>query len=450
MFSPAKTMRRHPYLLMVLVALAVRLARILIIRSYLIPLVLTPPPASPGDPHFGFGNEIGSIAHAIVTGHGFSSPFGPITGPTAWIAPVYPYLCAEVFKLFGIFTPASAFVLLFLNSVFSALTCIPLYQICERTVGRVTGLWAGWAWALLPYFWMWPTRWIWETSLVALLLAYLVLTTLRLAETADAPLWNQWLVLGLLWGVALLTNPVLLTFLPISCIWLAYHLRREPARFLRSLALALMTCALVVTPWLVRNRVVFGQFVSVRSNFGFEFHLGNYHLSNGFGWVGKHPSANDAEREEYARIGELAYVAEKRDEAVQFVRQYPREFLALTARRFCAFWSGEMNHYSVGPLLPWLYGPLSLMTLFGILLATRDRVKGVGLFLGLLVLLPLPFYLAFPQARNRYTIEPEMLALSVYFLISLLRRLRIMRETPHARGLMPLTLEKPVLRELEN
>lgn len=427
-FLAASITRRHPYLLMVFVALAVRVARILIVRSYDIPLAVVPPPASFGDPHFGFGNEIGSIAHSIVTGHGFGSPFGPITGPTAWIGPVYPYLCAGVFKIFGLFTPASAFVLLFLNSLFSAVTCIPLYQICERTVGRASGLWAGWTWALLPYFWLWPTFLIWETSLVALLLAYLVLLTLQVADTTDLGGRNQWVRLGLLWGAALLTNPVLLTFLPVSCLWLAYRLRRESARVLRSLALTLAACALVVTPWLVRNRLVFGQFVSIRSNFGFEFHLGNYHFSEGFGWGGKHPSMNKREREEYARMGEIAYVAAKRDEAITFVRHYPREFLDLTAKRFYAFWSGGMIPYGVGPLLPWLYGPFTLLTLLGILVAAWERINGVGLLIGLLLLFPLPFYIAFPQARNRHTIEPVMLVLSVYFIVALVRRLREKRE----------------------
>jgi hypothetical protein len=407
---------------MVLVALAVRLARVLILRTYIIPEAVALPPVSLGEPHFAFGSEIGSIAHSIATGHGFGSPFGPITGPTAWIAPLYPYMCAVVFKVFGSFTAGSAFVILSLNSVFSAATCIPLYQICERTVGRVAGTWSGWTWALLPYFWRWPTSLIWETSLVALLLAYLVLMTLQIADSQDTHEKKHWTLFGLLWGVALLTNPVLLTFLPVSFIWLAYRRRCDGVPFLVPAALSLVTCLLVVTPWLIRNRVVFGQLIFIRSNFGFEFHLGNYHLSNGFGWAGKHPSANKGERDEYTRIGEMAFVAEKRAGAVEFIRQYPREFLDLTLKRIFAFWSGEMMHYGDQPLLPWFYGPFSLTMLFGGLLAARDKINGRGLLLGLLLFYPLPFYVAFPQARNRHAIEPEMLALSVYFLIALLRR----------------------------
>ncbi|HTQ62446.1 MAG TPA: glycosyltransferase family 39 protein [Candidatus Solibacter sp.] len=417
------TVRRHPYVLFVLVAFAVRVARILIVHSYIIPLTHVLPPMSSGDPHFGFGFEIGSIAHSIVSGHGFGSPFGPITGPTAWIAPLYPYLSAAVFKMFGVFTPASAFVLLSLNSLFSALTCIPLYKICDRMMGRLGAALAAWTWALLPYFWSWPTSEIWETSLVALLPTYLVLTTLELADPANIQNGKRWLLYGLFWGISLLTNPVLLTFLPVAFIWLVYRASSQKTHVLRPATLALVACALVVMPWVVRNRIVFGQFVFIRSNFGFEFHLGNYHLSNGFGWAGKHPSLNKRELEQYATMGELAYIAAKRAEALQFVRQYPDEFLDLTLKRLSAFWSGAMMPYGGAPLLPWLYGPFSLVALFGWLLAARDKVQGQGLLLGLLLLYPLPFYIAFPQARNRYALEPEMLALSTYFFTVVLRRL---------------------------
>jgi Dolichyl-phosphate-mannose-protein mannosyltransferase len=431
----AGAIRRHPCLLMFFVALAVRLALIVATRSYIFPLVFLPAPFSLGDPHFAFGNEIGSIAHSIATGHGFGSPFGPITGPTAWIGPVYPYMCAAVFKIFGIFTPSSAFVLLFLNSIFSAWTCVPLYKICELTMGRPAALWSSWTWALLPYFLVWPTTVIWETCLVGLLLTYLVFMTLRLADPASANGKNGWLKFGLLWGFALLTNPVLLTFFPVSFLWLAYRRRREKLAYLRPIALTLVICALVISPWLVRNRVVLGHFIFIRSNFGFEFHLGNYHFSNGFGWAGKHPSENKAERELYARLGEVAYIASKRDEAIAFVRQYPQEFLALTGKRIQAFWSGEMLIYGREPMLPWVYPVLSTMTLLGLLAAFRNRLRGAGLFFGLILLYPLPFYIAFPQTRNRHPIEPEMLALSVYFVVAVFREFRGKPEMSHAPSL---------------
>src|ERR1022692_3234358 len=39
------------------------------------------------DDSFGFGWEMGRIGASLAAGHGFSSPFGPSTGPTAWEPP---------------------------------------------------------------------------------------------------------------------------------------------------------------------------------------------------------------------------------------------------------------------------------------------------------------------------------------------------------------------------
>ena len=80
----------------------------------------------PAEDHFQFGWEAGRIARALVTGYGYSDPFANAfiahTGPTAWLPPLYPLLVAGVFKVFGVYTHASAWVLFTINSVFSAAT----------------------------------------------------------------------------------------------------------------------------------------------------------------------------------------------------------------------------------------------------------------------------------------------------------------------------------------
>jgi hypothetical protein len=60
--------------------------------------------------NFGFGWEMGRIGAAIASGRGFSDAFGAPTGPTAWEPPLYPYLTAGVFHIFGIYSRASAFI----------------------------------------------------------------------------------------------------------------------------------------------------------------------------------------------------------------------------------------------------------------------------------------------------------------------------------------------------
>src|SRR4051812_49377617 len=55
-----------------------------------------------------FGYEMGHVAYAIMTGHGFANPYwGPI-GVSAKVPPVYVYFMVAAFKLFGTYTKTAA------------------------------------------------------------------------------------------------------------------------------------------------------------------------------------------------------------------------------------------------------------------------------------------------------------------------------------------------------
>ena len=139
---------------------------------------------------YSYYNETTNIARSIAEGRGFSSPFGAAyAGPSSWIAPVYPYLCALFFVLFGVFSTNAAVALLILQSLISALTCVPILGIAERTVGRHAGVAAAVLWAVFPWFSKWALNWVWEISLSTLLFACLFWYALRLAEPASRRLW---------------------------------------------------------------------------------------------------------------------------------------------------------------------------------------------------------------------------------------------------------------------
>ena len=121
-----------------------------------------------------FENEVGNVASAIATGQGFCCLFRQPTGPTAWLSPVYPLLIAGVFKVFGTFALGSFCVSVFLNSLFSALTCFPLFYGAVRVAGKFAALLATWLWAVSPIAIILPYAWIWDSSLSALLAASLL------------------------------------------------------------------------------------------------------------------------------------------------------------------------------------------------------------------------------------------------------------------------------------
>ncbi|HXM91570.1 MAG TPA: hypothetical protein VN974_08470, partial [Candidatus Dormibacteraeota bacterium] len=62
-----------------------------------------------------FQQETGNIAYSLAQGKGFGGVFRMDSGPTAWLAPIYPLLIAGIFKIFGIFTARSFFAAVFLN-----------------------------------------------------------------------------------------------------------------------------------------------------------------------------------------------------------------------------------------------------------------------------------------------------------------------------------------------
>ena len=369
-----------------------------------------------------FGTEICNIAARIVNGKGFSSPFFQDTGPTAWIAPVYPYFVALVFRFFGVYSVASAMVILFLQCIMAAATSIAIHAIGRRTLGPQIGFWAAWIWALSPIFFRWPVSWIWDFTASALLLSVVLIVTLDAAEKNTRTLW---LWLGAIWALTALTNPALLSVMPLTFLYAACVNHRAFRPWLASAALSAVFFAALVSPWLIRNDLVFGKPVFFRGNYWFEFHLGNYHLSNGLGYSGKHPTANPAEARKYAAMGELSYIQYYKDDSLRFVHEYPAEFLSLTLHRAWWFWDGTPLVYQTGEWWqPWEFWPLSLLGWLGLLFALTRRPHGWFLLAAALIIYPIPYYFAYPVAKYRHAIEPELLLLSVYFAFVLWREIR--------------------------
>lgn len=384
--------------------------------------------------NFTFGYEAGSVAYSLVSGHGFGSPFlEHLTGPTAWLAPVYPTLLAGIFLVFGAFTPAAAIAAFTMNSVFSALICFPIYYAGKRTMGRGVALWAVWIWALCPLFWRWAITWIWEMDLSALLFACAFCFALRLRAGAER---KHWIAFGAFWGLCALSNPSLLTFSMISALWAAWPQLRSLRGWLRTAVLAGIVALVTISPWLVRNRMALGHWSFIRDDFGFELSLGNYHGSNARAWSGMFPAENPRIMRQYISQGEASFVARHGALARQFIRQYPREFAQLCLQRVLLFWNGYVTlntDVNIPWWRPWMFWQLSALALLGAVFALSRRVPAAWMYALAIFVYPIPYYLTYPQLRYRHPIEPLMLLLGVYLLQQLWFELRP-RRTPRSTG----------------
>jgi 4-amino-4-deoxy-L-arabinose transferase-like glycosyltransferase len=392
---------------MVAIALLLRVGWIVVAHTYRF---------KSSDNHFGFGWEMGRIGAAIASGQGFSNPFGPPTGPTAWEPPLYPYLIAGVFKSLGVYSKSSAFVLLAINSVFSALTCVPILLIGRRVFSEKVALGAAWTWALFPYVMFWCTKWVWETSLSTLLVAAIFWLALSM-EDRDG--WLPWLEFGLLWGVAALSSTVLLSFLPASGVWVWYHRaqRRKPS--LAGIALASAVFFACIAPWVVRNEHIFGRFIFIRDNFGAELRLGNGNGADGTWMEYLHPTQDVYAMRQYQSMGELAYIAMRKQQALFYIKSDYARFAGLCGKRFVYYWAGAPRPSQVwwlAQIKNSLFLTSSILMWGGLGRALRQRRPGAWLFFWLIVSYTAIYYVVFPHPRYRHPIEPQMAILAVYLI----------------------------------
>jgi 4-amino-4-deoxy-L-arabinose transferase-like glycosyltransferase len=391
----------------VAIALLVRISWILIGHTYKFKNT---------DDNFGFGWEMGRIAASLASGRGFSSPFGPATGPTAWEPPLYPYLTAGVFLIFGIYSKASAFVLLALNSVFSALTCLPIFLIARRIFSGKVAVGSAWAWALLPNVLFWCTRAIWETSLAALLLTTIFWLALTLEERDG---WAPWLQFGLLWGLTALSSTSLLSFLPAAGLWAWFRRARRGKPSLAGVVLASVVFFACITPWLVRNYQTFGKFIFIRDNFGAELRLGNGNGADGTLMLYLDATHDPYAMRQFQAMGELPYIAMRKQQALDYIRADYGRFVSLCVRRFVYFWAGppkDTQPWWMGEAKNLLFLAASVLTFWGLGRALRLRKPGAWLMFWLFLFYPAVYYFVYCIPRYRHPIEPEMAILAVFLL----------------------------------
>jgi 4-amino-4-deoxy-L-arabinose transferase-like glycosyltransferase len=393
---------------MVLVSLGLQIAAIGLLHQYRF---------RPAEDHFAFGWEMGRVGRSIALGQGFSNPYGDSTGPTAWEPPLYPYLIGGVFKLFGVYSTASAWVLLTINSLFTALTAIPIFFIARRTMGEKVARWSAWTWALLPYAMYWSIHWVWDTTLGPLLLTLIFLVSLELEAWS---VWKGWVSYGVLWGLGALSNPSMLAFLPFSGLWIWYRRHRRGLPSLPGVVLASAVFFACLTPWLARNYQTFGRFVFIRDDFGLQFRLGNGPYADGRLMAYLQPNLNVLEFEKFRRLGELAYAEACKRQAFDWIRENPRRFAEISLKRFVYYWAGVPKESESTALFDFrnsLFLATSVLAIWGLARAIRKKKPGAWLFLLLVLSYPTTYYFVFPHARYRHPIEPELLILIV-FLIS--------------------------------
>lgn len=217
--------------------------------------------------------EYGVIARNLLAGEGFSGSawFVP-EGPTAFMAPVYVWYLAAGFALLG---DGAYLPLQLLQALAGGATAALVACMARRVLGSPAGVCAGLVFALNP-----THAYLASQMHPLVFFTALVSATVWLAlKCWDRPTPTHAALLGAVLGLAMLTDPSIAVFAPVLGCTVLLAPRPD---WKRGVVLATITTAMacaIVAPWTLRNYLVFGDFVLVKSPSGLAL------------WVGNHPGA---------------------------------------------------------------------------------------------------------------------------------------------------------------
>ena len=191
--------------------------------------------------------------------------------------------------------------------------------------------------------------------------------------------------------------------------------------WLKPLVTAGLVFVLGVAPWSLRNYLVFGKFIPIRSNMGLVLWMGNHPGGQGFDAT-LSPFGNPQQALLYQQMGEIKYMSAKKHEAIEFMKSHPSQTLSMALSNVWTFWIDVTDRQAN----PWYGGSrylsvdfianaaVILFGLTGMLVALRLRNSSAALYLVVLVVFPLVYYLTRPALRFRFAIEPLLAILAAY------------------------------------
>jgi len=358
--------------------------------------------------------EPGNMARSLVAGHGFGSTLVSAQ-PSAMMAPVYPLIVAVLFHFFGVHTAASIFAAHALDCLLNALACIPIFLMARRSFDEKVGWWAAWAWAFFPYGIYFSAAWAWSTHLLLLCLCWLLYMAQSMEQSPRLALWAGF---GLLAGFTGLAEPSVLVVIPFLVVLACGHLALAGKRWLMPGTIASLTLVATLSPWMIRNAVVFHRFIPMRDNMGLELWMGNN--GHDLRWTSDdlNPLHDASELAAYNRMGELAYMNWKGEQARDYIRNHKLWYAWMCVRRsfylWTGYWSFDRNYLALEPMDPEnipFATCLTLFCLFGLLAAWTEKPFEAIRYAGVLFLFPIMYYFSHPEPYHLRPLDPVMVML---------------------------------------
>lgn len=361
-----------------------------------------------GEPYF--------IAKNINAGFGYSFlyPFDSVTQITSYIPPLYVYLHLLVMKLGGGLGVMQIFGIL----CFHAANFV-VYALMKKVSSGIVPLLGFTAFAFYVPFWIMVQK-LDPDGLNMLLIALTVSYVYRLVQDRKR---GDWLRLGVLYGIQLALRPDVVFAIVLFGLWIVSNLGFK-RKNIRGYALSIFIALLMILPWTIRNYQVFGTFVLVSSNGGYNFYIGNNANATGeFQQVISTPEGrtqlDSLEAFFETHPTSVAADAYLMREGMRWVAENPLNALALLAKKFIYHWFFRESVGSEVQSNEWMqtaYKIASVLVLvFGLIgLFSIRNLRFRSLILTVFLYSTIVSVLFFVQSRHRAVkVDPYLVPMAV-------------------------------------
>lgn len=410
-------------------AIAVRIAAVLVLQSHHVP-------------HSTY--EHGEIAASIVEGRGFSMRFLGAEGLTSQQAPAYPYIVALAYAVGGVEQPAALLILQLGQALLGGILVLGVIRLASWVIpDNPPAVLAAAALAAFHPTLVYAATMVQVALLAATLLVWVLIWAARAGASGS---YRDASIAGALLALTALTDPILGLVGLGAAAAIALGKPGERPNRLRAAGLtaAMFGVALAgITPWTIRNAIVHGEFVPIKSTFGYAFWQGNCSITEGTDKVVRPsvdrileaPGASSdlatynqtlwRARHEAGYIDDIAFTNEFKAylgtlpepersrvllrSVLGEIRADPVRYVRLCARRMQYFWLfDESNPRTRDPLYRASHLGLSLLAVFGLALATPAARRRLAPLVITALALAVFHSLTIVSARFHIPIEPLM------------------------------------------
>ncbi|MDF1545963.1 MAG: glycosyltransferase family 39 protein [bacterium] len=263
-------------------------------------------------------------------------------------APLYPYLLALVYKLFGV-TPWA--VIIFQN-LLGLSTAIVVYRFAEELFSRVVALWSGIICSVYPTLVFFEG----ETMITSLAVFLYTASVYGMWKASESDSVARTLGAGVIMGLAAITRPTIIPLALIFPVVLLYRHGWSQVLAVTKRSIVFGGAILIpVLPVTFRNVLIGGEPVLISTQGGVNFYIGNNEDADGLTVVSPGPqlrigkyqdniwtsSMDEANHRAGRELTQSEVSSFWTGEALKWISSNPSRFSTLYLKKLWLFWHGQ-------------------------------------------------------------------------------------------------------------